>query len=60
MGLLLKSHVLSLPQNMAEVSNHHRWVYDHCYNGRRGLKETFCDRSCVGKSIRQANVEARF
>jgi len=26
---------------MGEVLGHHRWVYDRCYSGRRGLKETF-------------------
>jgi len=26
---------------MGEVPSHRRWVYDRCYSGRRGLKETF-------------------
>jgi len=26
---------------MGEVPSHHRWVYDRCYSGRRGLKESF-------------------
>ena len=26
---------------MGEVPRHRRWVYDRCYSGRRGLKESF-------------------
>jgi len=26
---------------MGEVPSHRRWVYDRCYSGRRGLKESF-------------------
>lgn len=26
---------------MAEVPINHGWMYDYCYNRRRGLKETF-------------------
>ena len=33
--------LFAFSQNMAEVSSHRRWVYDSCYSGRKGLKETF-------------------
>jgi len=33
--------LFALPQNMAKDPNDRHWVYDHCYNGRRMLKETF-------------------
>ena len=33
--------LFAFSQNMGEVPNHRRWVYDRCYSGKRGLKETF-------------------
>ena len=33
--------MFAFSQNIAEVSSHRRWVYDRCYRGWRGLKETF-------------------
>jgi len=29
--------LFALSQNMAEVPSHHRWVYDRCCSGMRGL-----------------------
>jgi len=33
--------MFALSHDMGEVPSHRRWVYDRCYSGRRGLKESF-------------------
>ncbi|BAU03730.1 hypothetical protein VIGAN_UM165500, partial [Vigna angularis var. angularis] len=37
----LNFYLFGLSQNMAHYPNHRGWMYDRCYSGRRGLKESF-------------------